>query len=218
MIIYKKEMKKVIYILSIIFIFMGSYNSSLSYSWEQGITIKYLIKYSDNKIYNLEKIIKKYNLENDKYIKSKIQELKNIKKSLEIIKYNKKYELINQILKKLKENNNSLKDYLKKKLKENKKKLEKYKKIYYQKIKKILLKIDYTIKVVSKEFYFNQNKTVKNKQILDLLYLIKIKLDNLKNLEQKNFYSKKEMINYIVDNFRQIQFHFRQIKNIIKSS
>jgi hypothetical protein len=57
----------------------------------------------------------------------------------------------------------------------------------------------------------------KDRQIISLLYQIKLKLDKLGNLTNNTFNSKKDLQNYIISNFNQITFHFKQIKNIVRN-
>jgi len=196
-------------------------NISFSYSFENTNnleTVNYLIKYTDSKISDVEQIIKKYNLENDKKLKIKIQELKNIKKILTLTKKTWKYKLyINKVIKELKDNNTSLKIYIKQTLEIQKEKVNNYKIIYSLKIKPIINKINEIVIKIAWKLMIKEKINNKDKQIINLLYQIKLKLDKLDNLTKINFNTKKELQNYIISTFNQIKFHFNQIKDIVRN-
>jgi len=181
-------------------------------------TINYLIKYTDSKVADIEKIILKYNLKEDKILNDKIIKLKQIKKIL--IQTNKTWKYntyIDKIILELKNNNNSLKLYVKKIISIKKSKIQNNKILFSKKIKPILDKINsITINIASK-LIIKDKLNNKDKQIINLLYQIKLKLNKLEFLTHKNFNSKKDIQNYIISNFKQITFHFKQIKDIVKN-
>jgi hypothetical protein len=58
----------------------------------------------------------------------------------------------------------------------------------------------------------------KDRQIVGILILIKQKLNRLETITENKWNTKKEIRDYIMSNFKQITYNFRQIKDIIKST
>jgi hypothetical protein len=75
-------MNKILTFLLIIFFIAINMNITYSIKNADYKRITYLIKYVNTKIVDLGKITKKYNLENDRKINSRIKKLKDIKKIL----------------------------------------------------------------------------------------------------------------------------------------
>jgi len=210
-------MKKIFIFLILIF---SALNFSTIFASENNQTINYLIKFINSKNYDLENIVQKYDLEKDSKIKQYINDYKNLKSFLEKLKkssntkQNKIY--IANTVKKLKSLNEEIKSYLKQKIIENKQKTKKYSIIYSKKLKPIIEKIDWIIQKIALKLVNKDNYSKKDKQIINILYLIKQRLNNLNSITTKTFYSRKQLNNYIISNFSQIKNHFRQIRQIAK--
>ena len=212
-------MKKLFLTFLVIILIWVNINFTYSSTWNNSSnTINYLIKYTDSKLSDINKIIKKYNLEQDKILIKKIKELKEIKAILIQTKKTWEYNnYINKIMVQLKENNNSLKIYIKKQIIVKKDEAKKYTILFSKKIKPILNKINDIVVNIASKLMIKEKINNKDRQIISLLYQIKLKLDKLSSLTNNTFNSKKDLQNYIISNFNQITFHFKQIKNIVRN-
>jgi DNA repair exonuclease SbcCD ATPase subunit len=174
-----------------------------------------LIKYNYTKIKDLQTIQEKYDLKNDKQINKYISDYKKLNNLLNKLKTAKnKDDFVENIITKLKKLNEEIKIYLKEKTTIQKQKAKKYAKIYEKKLKKVTKKINNIITNIAKILIKKEHYNSKDKQIINILYLIKQKLNNLENLSSKTFFSRKDLNKYILDNFNQIKAHFRQIRKI----
>lgn len=187
--------------------------------WEKNNsqTINYLIKYTDKKISDIEKISTKYDLEKNKIINKKIQELKDLKSILIKSRNTPQYEkYTGNITKKLKENNDYLKKYLKRKIENKKIEVKKYRIIYLKRIKPIINKINSIVINIAMKLKEKEQFNHKDKQIINNLYQIQNNLKNLENITNRNFNTKKDLQNYIIYQFNQVRNLFNQIKAIVK--
>lgn len=212
-------MKKVLTLLLITFFILLNINIIYSNDKVDSKKIIYLIKYVNTKTNDLEKIRKKYNLENDKNINLRLKKLREIKKIL--IKTEKTWEYndyIWKLIEQLKINNTLIKEQLKIKIAKQKKEAKKYSILYYKKIKPVIEKIDIVVIDIAKKLMKKEKLNNKDRQIVGILILIKQKLDILKTITEKKWNTKKEIKDYIMSNFKQIIYNFRQIKDITKST
>jgi len=213
-------MKKVLTLLLVTFFTL--LNIDITYSNNNKVDSKkitYLIKYVNTKTNDLEKIRKKYNLESDKNISLRLKKLREIKKIL--IKTEKTWEYndyIWKLIEQLKINNTLIKEQLKIKIAEQKKEAKKYSILYYKKIKPTIEKVDIIVINIAKKLMKKEKLNNKDRQIVGILMLIKQKLDRLETITEKKWNTKKEIRDYIMSNFKQITYNFRQIKDIIKST
>ena len=213
-------MKKVLTLLLVTFFTL--LNIDITYSNNNKVDSKkitYLIKYVNTKTNDLEKIRKKYNLESDKNISLRLKKLREIKKIL--IKTEKTWEYndyIWKLIEQLKINNTLIKKQLKIKIAEQKKEAKKYSILYYKKIKPTIEKVDIIVINIAKKLMKKEKLNNKDRQIVGILMLIKQKLDRLETITEKKWNTKKEIRDYIMSNFKQITYNFRQIKDIIKST
>ena len=210
-------MKKVLTLLFITFFMLLNINITYSNNKVNSKKITYLIKYVNTKTNDLEKIRKKYNLENDKNISLRLKKLREIKKIL--IKTEKTWEYNNYIwklIKQLKINNTLIKEQLKAKITEQKKEAKKYSILYYKKIKPAIEKINIIVINIAKKLMKKERLNYKDRQIVGILILIKQKLNRLETITENKWNTKKEIRDYIMSNFKQITYNFRQIKDIIK--
>lgn len=201
-----------------IFLFIIS-NITIVNSDFESERIWYLIRYVDTKINDLEKISKKYNLENDKDINSRIKKLVEINNIL--IKTEKTWEYnryISKLIEQLKDNNNLIKSQLKVKISNSRIEADKYSILYYKKIKPFTKKINKIIIDIARKLMTKDRLSNKDKQIVWILILIKQKLSDLENITERKWNSKKEVRDYIASSFKQITYNFKQIKNITKKS
>ena len=212
-------MKKIFNILLIFLIIWINFNYSYSFSeTNSSQTINFLIKYTNSKIYDINKIVKKYHLENDNIIKEKIKELKNINNFLQKNTNNpKNKDYIDKLIKKLKNNNNYLKQYIKKLLENKKLEAKKYSIVYFKRIKPIINKLNDIVINIAKKLMQKEKLNYKDKQIIQLLYQIKIKLDSLEKITKINFNTKEDLQQYIINKFNQIKTQFNSIKNIVQN-
>jgi len=212
-------MKKLFLTFLVIILIWVNINFTYSSTWNNSSnTINYLIKYTDSKLSDINKIIKKYNLEQDKILIKKIEELEKVRAILVQTKKTWEYNnYINKIMVQLKENNNSLKIYIKKQIIVKKDEAKKYTILFSKKIKPILNKINDIVVNIASKLMIKEKINNKDRQIISLLYQIKLKLDKLSSLTNNTFNSKKDLQNYIISNFNQITFHFKQIKNIVRN-
>ncbi len=212
-------MKKLISTFLIILLIYVNINFTYSYSVKNSDpqTINYLIKYVNEKTEDIKKMQEKYDLIKDETLELRLNELENIKKILLQTKKTWEYnEYIKNIVEQLKQNNNSLKSYLKEKIKFQKEEAKNYTLLYYKKIKPVLNKIDDIVINIAAKLMKKNKINSKDKQIIAILILIKQKIEKLENLTDNSFNTVKELREYIMSNFKQITFHFRQIKNIVK--
>jgi uncharacterized protein YukJ len=120
------------------------------------------------------------------------------------------------LIEQLKINNTLIKEQLKTRIAKQKKETKKYSKLYYKKIKPAIKKIHKIVVNIAKKLMKKNKLNNKDRQIVGVLIPIKQKLDRLKSITKRKWNTKKEIRNYIISNFRQITYHFRQIKDIIK--
>lgn len=208
-------MKKLLTLWVILLILFSNIN--ISYWNNDSKTIKYLINYVNDKNSDIEKIQKKYNLEEDKEIKEKLKRLKEIKNLL--LKTSKTWEYndyISKIIEQLKNNNSQVKEIFKEKIKEKKQEVQEYRIIYKNTLDPVIKKIDGIIINIAKKLVKKEKFNYKDKQIISILTLIKQRLNELENLDKKEFNNKKDLREYIMFNFKQITNNFRQIKKIVK--
>jgi len=122
------------------------------------------------------------------------------------------------LIEQLKINNTLIKKQLKIKIAEQKKEAKKYSILYYKKIKPTIEKVDIIVINIAKKLMKKEKLNNKDRQIVGILMLIKQKLDRLETITEKKWNTKKEIRDYIMSNFKQITYNFRQIKDIIKST
>ncbi len=181
-------------------------------------TINLLIKHTDSRISIIEKVLKKYDIEKSKEIKEKIKELREIRNLLIQINRTWKHKKhIKNIVEKLRINNDFFRYYIKEKIKNKRLEVRQYSIIYSKRIDPVLNKIDTIVINIASTFIQKNKISSKDKQIINLLYQIKQKTDNLKKLNQNNFNTRKELQNYIINTFNQIILNFKQIKNIVRN-
>jgi hypothetical protein len=120
------------------------------------------------------------------------------------------------LIEQLKINNTLIKEQLKIKIAEQKKETKKYSKLYYKKIKPTVKKMNEIVINIAKKLMKKNKLNNKDKQIVGILIPLKQKLDRLKSITKRKWNTKKEIRDYIMSNFKQIIYNFRQIKNIIK--
>jgi len=95
---------------------------------------------------------------------------------------------------------------------------KKYSILYSKKIKPITNKINNIVINISSKLIQKERINSKDRQIISLLYQIKLKLNKLEKITTISFNTKKDLQNYIINTFKQITFHFKQIKNIVKNT
>jgi len=208
-------MKKILltFFAFIIMIFW-TYNHCFS-EWKN--TTQYIIQYVETKIDDTKQIQEKYDLKNDEKIKNYLEKLKNFEDILKKIQKTQSWkDFIPKIVNQIKNENDIIRLYLKEKIQEQKKIAHKYSLLYSQQLATIIKKINNIISKIWKTLINKENFNTKDKQIIDILYLIKLKLNNLESITKKDFYTKKQLDNYIISNFSQIKAHFRQIRQIAK--
>ena len=211
-------MKKLFITFFIIILIIVNINFTNSFEWNKNQTIDYLIKYTNSKISDIEKITKTYNLEENTKLNKKIEELKDLQNILIKTKKTWKYnDYINKIIGELKKNNNSIKIYIKILIQKKKEESKKYSILYSKKIKPITNKVNNIVINIASKLMQKEKINSKDRQIIGLLYQIKLKLNKLGNITNSRFNTKKDLQNYIVSTFKQITFHFKQIKNIVRN-
>ena len=212
-------MKKLFTTFFIIILIIVNINFTHSFEWNKTQTIDYLINYTNSKISDIEKITKKYNLKDNTKLNKKIEELKDLKNILIKTKKTWKYDdYINKVIGQLKNNNNSIKAYIKILIQKKKEESKKYSILYSKKIKPITNKINNIVINISSKLIQKERINSKDRQIISLLYQIKLKLNKLEKITTISFNTKKDLQNYIINTFKQITFHFKQIKNIVKNT
>jgi len=212
-------MKKILFTLFIIFSIITNINYSYSFDENNIKTVESLINYINTKTEDLVKMQEKYDLVDDKDIKQRLNKLEEIKKIL--VKTSKTWEYNNYVLdlvEQLKFNNTLIKENLKIKIIEKKIEADKYKILYYQKINPVIDRINIIVKNIAKQLMKKEKLNLKDKQIIWILTLVKQRLDKLDNITNIDFKTKKDLIDYIVSNFKQVTNNFKQMKNIIKST
>ncbi len=163
----------------------------------------------------------KLNLNNDKKILGWLEDISVINKWLEAIKNDKVWALkanilIKSIINRLKTINRELKPYLKEKLFNNQKKIKSVKNKYNPIIKKFNIKLQKWINKIKKKLS-NKNFSIK-KEIL-----IKKHLENIENyilrlntFGRKDFYSVKELKDFLIINIKWIINEINWLKKELK--
>ncbi len=212
----KNSMKKLLtYILIAFFSFLFTNFTLANFDSDK---VSFLIKYVDDKISDLEKIGKKYDIENDDKFISRVRKLEEIKKILVRTKRTWEYnKYIAKITEQLKENNNLIKTELKEKINIQKNEALKYSDLYYDKVRVKIKKIDKIIIDIARKLMEKEKLSDKDKQIVWLLSLAKQKLDDIKDIKKRNWNSKNEVKQYIISSFNQIAYNFKQIRSIVMS-
>ncbi len=185
-----------------------------NYDWKR---VSYLIKYVDSKISDIKKIVKKYSLQDDNEIKSRIRKLREIKRILTETEKSWKYKNYTQkLIEQLKENNELIKKQLKQKIEQKKIEAKKYSILYYEKIKPRIKKIDNILILIAKKLIEKDKFNKKDKKIIWVLISIKQKLEELDSITNKKWKSKEDIRLNISYNFRQMKDSFDSLKDIIR--
>jgi DNA integrity scanning protein DisA with diadenylate cyclase activity len=211
-------MKKILtsFLILLLIIIVNINIVSANYEFKK---LSFLIKYVNTKIDALEKISKKYDLEEDIDIQSRISKLKEVNNILIQTKKTWKYNnYISQVVERLKENNTLIKRQLKSKIEDKKKEADIYSYLYHDKIDSHIKSLNKIVIAIATKLMEKDKLNSKDQQIVLILVLIKQKLNELNTITEKKWRNKKEIKEHIIFSFKQIINSFKQIKDITKSS
>lgn len=181
---------------------------------------KLLEKYIEKLLSQLKSFKFKYNIQNDTLINNSINKLERMLVWLDKIKSNnldneKASSLITNIVDELKSINYELKPYLKEKLEQSRQEVSDYKNKYGQKLKVFSAQLRNIISTLISRINLNKNISNSDEKIKIHLRYLENYISKLENFERVEFYSTKDLKNYMVSNIRNITNEMFEIKKIL---
>jgi len=219
-------MKRIIIFITLIILTQpGLYKASADFNSLNNISVKNYLKSTSllkKYIENLKKEVillqKKYDLQNDTFLKSKISRLNNMIYYIERIKQwkidkNKIKIITNNIISELKVINPQIKNYIKIKINQNKYKVNLLKNKYSSRINILVIKLQNISNILANKVNTN---FIKKNEYLRHIKKLNSEIRMLKDINWVNFKIKKEFWIYLKDRIIKIKYEFYHIKKILK--